>query len=163
MDTEPYSALMQESNAQMVDAVIGRCEHGALSAYCTAEHEPYTTDAIAAVEKEFDFSAQYTVEGYRGMAWNAIDFCSETVEIPVEYDPDYVCSDDGNCDDFTLYGECHHTAGITEWFEYETVQNRERVLCHMVGDDATFEFDISDLTPINGEVCSCGQIGCNWE
>lgn len=133
--------------------------------YCdecgTVQHEPYTTDAIAAVEKEFDFSARYTVAGYNGMAWYAIDFCSETVEIPVEYDPDYVCSDDGNCDDFTLYGECSHT-GMFDAGEWEAIQDRTRVKCCMVGDDSVWEFDISDLTVIDGEVCSCGQIGCGW-
>lgn len=48
-----------------------------------------------------------------------------------------------------------------EWsgIEYE---NRERVVCIMVGDDRPFTFGIDELTPLEeGDYCpECGQIGC---
>jgi hypothetical protein len=51
-----------------------------------------------------------------------------------------------------------------EWSGIVTV-NEERVLCHMVGDDRTFCFEISELTKLDeSEYCSeCGQIGCQGD
>jgi hypothetical protein len=38
-----------------------------------------------------------------------------------------------------------------------------RVVAHMVGDDRRFEFDVDDVSPLDDDVCSCGQIGCGWD
>lgn len=48
----------------------------------------------------------------------------------------------------------------TEWSGYET--RTGQVVCVMVGDDAHWTFDPSDLAPLNeSEYChECGQIGC---
>jgi hypothetical protein len=48
-----------------------------------------------------------------------------------------------------------------EWsgIEYD---NKDRVVCTMVGDDKEFTFDIDELTKISeDEYCpECGQLGC---
>ena len=48
-----------------------------------------------------------------------------------------------------------------EWSGIET-ENRDRVVCVMVGDDRKFTFDVEDLTKLEeDEFCpECGQIGC---
>lgn len=42
------------------------------------------------------------------------------------------------------------------------VENRDRVVCIMVGDDSKHTFDVDELTPLDDEeYChECGQIGC---
>lgn len=48
----------------------------------------------------------------------------------------------------------------TEWSGYEV--RTGNVVCHMIGDDRLFSFDIEDLEEINrDDYCGvCGQIGC---
>lgn len=88
----------------------------------------------------------YTVKGYGGVAWYAKRWPDK--EQLAEYwdyridewipDPDYgeVVPDDS--------GE-------------------GGVVMVMVGDDTEFVFDLVDLDEVNDDVCSCGQIGCEWE
>jgi len=33
---------------------------------------------------------------------------------------------------------------------------------HMVGDDRVFNVEVSELILYDGEVCSCGQLGCGY-
>lgn len=45
---------------------------------------------------------------------------------------------------------------------YEEVEDRTRVVAHMIGDDRNFTFDVDDLTPLADDTyCrTCGQVGC---
>lgn len=45
---------------------------------------------------------------------------------------------------------------------YDEVENHERVVAHMIGDDRNYEFDIEDLEPLDDDAyCrDCGQVGC---
>lgn len=64
--------------------------------------------------------------------------------------------------------------GVSEWWdedaeEYVYDDDPEPVetgmaKVRMVGDDHTHIFDFEDLTVIEdeGNVCSCGQLGCGW-
>jgi hypothetical protein len=93
-------------------------------------------------ETDFDFSKAYKVEGWAGVAWRATGYVIEHEVVPV-------------------YDEDGEYTGFDDW---EEVEDRERVKCYMVGDDAKFTFDVDELTPLdNDEYCSgCGQIGCGW-
>ena len=57
--------------------------------------------------------------------------------------------------------ECNGT-GIGFVFEPEQVENRERAIVVMVGDDARHTVDISDCAPLPElDYChECGQMGC---
>lgn len=96
--------------------------------------------------EEFDFDATYKVEGYNGIAWRVDQYAVEEyeVEIPHEVENDY--------------GELE----TTYEYDIELVEDRTRVVCHMVGDDREFIHDITDLTKLSDdEYCpECGQIGC---
>ncbi len=48
----------------------------------------------------------------------------------------------------------------TEWSGIEIPTGMLEM--HMIGDDRTFIVDPDDCEPIDGPVCSCGQIGCGW-
>lgn len=104
-----------------------------------------TTDTQAT----FDFTSAYTAAGWAaGIAWRATGYVQEWTEERWEYDGE------GDPDDEASYCYC----------EPEQVEDRSRVVAHMVGDDRDFDFDISDLTPIaDDDYCSgCGQVGCGW-
>ena len=51
----------------------------------------------------------------------------------------------------------------TDWTGYEVATGN--VVAHMIGDDASFSFDPSDLTPLDDlDYCAeCGQIGCGHD
>ena len=38
----------------------------------------------------------------------------------------------------------------------------DQVVAHMVGDDRPHHLDVTAVTPLDEDVCSCGQIGCAW-
>lgn len=42
--------------------------------------------------------------------------------------------------------------------------NPQRRVCHMIGDDVEYEFDVLELSPLDDDdyCSSCGQIGCSW-
>ena len=59
-----------------------------------------------------------------------------------------------------------HTEACGYWSEDEDGSEDTAVyLCHMVGDDRTFRFDVDDLTPLPRDAyCGeCGQIGCSHD
>jgi hypothetical protein len=62
------------------------------------------------------------------------------------------------------WGACHYEKIFGEDYEWTGIEeeNRDRVVCIMVGDDREFTFDIDELTPLDdGDYCPvCGQIGC---
>lgn len=92
------------------------------------------------MSEDFDFSARYKIEGWAsGIAWRAVSYEIELRE--------YIVDDE----DEELY-----------WTDYEEVENRDRVVCIMVGDDRKFTFDVDELIKIDeDEYCpECGQIGC---
>jgi hypothetical protein len=49
-------------------------------------------------------------------------------------------------------GVAHRVIGVTPQF----------IAVRAVGDDYTHQADPSELTLITGDVCSCGQVGCEW-
>ena len=96
----------------------------------------------------FDFEAAYKVEGHPGIAWRATKHSSEIQE----------CQ--GHPDEGETMGEAYYCDGSCE----ESQIDESRVICHMIGDDRDFEFEITELTKLDDEeYCgSCGQIGCGW-
>lgn len=91
--------------------------------------------------EEFDFSATYVAEGWgAGIAWRASHYVKELVEEA------YIVDDE-------------------TYYEWDEVENKERVFAHMVGDDARFEFGIDELTKIDeDDYChECGQVGCQHD
>lgn len=62
--------------------------------------------------------------------------------------------------------------GQSEWWdddademvydEYPDDVETGRALVRMVGDDHIHVVDFDDLTVIDEDVCSCGQLGCGW-
>jgi len=98
---------------------------------------------------EIDFRSAYRVAGWEGMAWNVVGYATYWTE-----------------DNWTFVGGPEDDANTDEQFyvydEPEEVEDRTRVRCYMVGDDAIFIHDIEDLTPLpEEEFCpGCGQIGC---
>lgn len=115
----------------------------------------------------FDFESAYKVAGHGGIAWRAFGFAFETVEVPYEneiyFDPDLH-------EGMGIYEEdCITNANGDKYFvetlyDFEDIEDYNRVRMHMVGDDKEWIFDVSDLTPLSeDDYCpSCGQIGCRW-
>lgn len=93
---------------------------------------------ISAKDRKTDaFPGHYKVKGYRGIAFYVYGYAKEWIADE--------CPDDSE-----------------EGGEY--VDNTERVLVIMVGDDHKIQVDVDDLEPLpEGEFCSeCGQLGCGW-
>ena len=93
---------------------------------------------------EFDFSAHYKVHEYgNGIAWYAVGYATTEVEV-----------EDSWTDDET--GETFYS------YDVETVEDPERVVMVMVGDDREFTYDVEDVEVIpDDSFCrDCGQIGC---
>lgn len=57
-------------------------------------------------------------------------------------------------------------SGEYDMGEIEEIENPDRAIVVMVGDDHRYTVDASDVLPYDeekhGEVCSCGQLGCGW-
>lgn len=72
---------------------------------------------------------------YRVEGWNGVAWHADNYE--AIYDEDY------------------------EWSGMVDI-NEDRVVCHMVGDDSKFTFEVDELTKLEeGDYCpGCGQIGC---
>ena len=99
---------------------------------------------------ELDLSAFYQVAGWGGVAWTVRGYATYWTEEKWEFVGTE--GDDPEDDRFYVYDEP------------EQVEDRERVLCVMVGDDTVYTHDVEDLTVIGEEdFChGCGQIGCCW-
>lgn len=102
-----------------------------------------------------DLLNQYvTVEGYSGIAFFVDDYDKTWNDYSYWGCPECFRSDDCECPDVQEEDFLFFEGG--EW-----VDDQRAVLCHMVGDDAEWIFDVDDLTIIDpDDVCSCGQIGC---
>lgn len=85
-----------------------------------------------------------TIDGHGGIAWVFDGMRTERVWIEM--------FDDSDVENVIDYGD---------WEEQES---EDVGAFHMVGDDRTWYFDISDAAPLDDEeFCSgCGQIGCGW-
>jgi hypothetical protein len=83
-----------------------------------------------------DFDARYRVKGWTGVAFFATGYSTRQ---------EAIYSEDGG-----------------EIIEYEEVEDTNRAVVVMVGDDTKHTVDIADLTKLDeGEYCpECGQIGC---
>ena len=97
---------------------------------------------------EIDFSANYRIAGYGGIAWYLRSYAKQYTEESWEYI-------EGDPDD----------QGSYMYNEPEEIEDRSRVIAVMVGDDREFEVDIEDITLLPREdFCGqCGQIGCTHD
>lgn len=88
----------------------------------------------------------YRVKRYDGIAWRVYGWQLEHVQPEPYWDED-----------------------LQEWMGSEWDEPEERrtglVVCVMVGDDRKFNFDPSELTPLDDlEYCGvCGQVGCSHD
>lgn len=107
---------------------------------------------MATVDKALepvDFTAHYRIAGYGGIAWYLRSYAKQVT------DEEWVYDGEGDPEDEASY----------LYNEPEEVEDRNRVIAVMVGDDREFEVDIEDLTLLAREdFCGvCGQIGCNHD
>lgn len=105
---------------------------------------------------EIDFDAAYRVDGYDGIAWRVWEYAK--LDPPTECQGHFVEPserEDDQSDTYYCEGYCLQ--------DYEPVENRERVIAVMVGDDRKFDFGIDEIHVIpEYSFCSqCGQIGCH--
>jgi hypothetical protein len=113
---------------------------------------------------DFDFDSAYTADGYRGIAWRVTGYATEWtteewVYLGDEHDPD------AGADDYferTGYYYPDENPANYAYGEPEEIEDRTRVVAHMIGDDRDFTFDIEDLMPLDedGYCPGCGQTGC---
>lgn len=103
-----------------------------------------TTMTTTTITPDFD-EARYAVAGWPGVAFYLTGW-------PQRWIPATYLEVDGQeyeCDD-----------GEGEWEDDTTSGD---VMAVMVGDDRKHQVAISDLTLLDENVCSCGQIGCGWD
>ena len=104
---------------------------------------------------ELDFSAHYRVRGYPGIAWRIIRWDTDWLEGGWEL----VCENSSHFDylDHSGHPEC--------WIynEGDEIENYDRVIAVMVGDDRDESLEVSELILIaETDFCrDCGQIGCS--
>ena len=96
----------------------------------------------------FDFESAYREIGGPAVSWRVTGYATEWTE------EQWLYIGEGDEDDEETYCYC----------EPEEIEDRTRVVAHMIGDDQDFTFDVEDLEPIADEdYCpGCGQIGCGW-
>lgn len=86
----------------------------------------------------------------------AVRFVGHPLEYP-EHDDELICEDDG----------CDHVSEmcwlISDGGDVEPEPVLTEALVVMIGDDRRHCVSISDLTPYDDRVCSCGQIDCTAE
>lgn len=110
---------------------------------------------VAQSRREADREALFTVVGRKGMAWR------------------YVCMQETACELCDGYGQTHEQERDSEGDVIDLSVDCERcdgagehctgmVLLHMVGDRSIHAFDPTELVHYTGDVCSCGQVGCEW-
>jgi hypothetical protein len=94
--------------------------------------------------EEIDFGRYYKVNGYRGVAFELVGYATDTREVLLDM---FVDEDTG---EFEYY------------YGWEEVEDRDRVIAIMVGDDYRHNVNVDDLTALDDlDYCAgCGQIGC---
>jgi hypothetical protein len=102
-------------------------------------------------DQGFDFEPAYRERGGSAIAWRVDGYEQEWTQESWTLwndDPDADPEDESNYD----------------YNEPEQIEDRSRVVAHMIGDDRPFTFDVDDLEPIkDDDYCSgCGQISCGW-
>lgn len=98
------------------------------------------------ITPDFD-EARYAVAGWRGVAFYLTGW-------PQRWVPEMYFELDDTGDEYEVEGD------DGEWEDDTTSGD---VMAVMVGDDRTHQVAISDLTLLDENVCSCGQIGCGWD
>jgi hypothetical protein len=121
----------------------------------------------ATTDTGFDFAPAYRADGWgNGIAWRATGYATEWTEETWEYLGDDNDPDAGADDYYARTGFYFPDENPSNYAygEPEEVEDRTRVVAHMIGDDRDFTFDIDDLTPIPDDAyCACcGQVGCQW-
>lgn len=115
----------------------------------------------------FDFDATYRAHGYGAIAWRVDGYATEWTQEEWVYLGDEDDPDAG-ADDYherTGYHYPDENPANYMYSEPEEIEDRTRVVAHMIGDDHPFTFDIEDLEPIGDlDYCAqCGQIGCTHD
>lgn len=78
---------------------------------------------------------------------------------PFDFEPAYRVAEYAGIG-FYAYGYEAHPDEDTHWTGFEVPTGR--IMTHMIGDDRPFAFEPDELVPVEGAVCSCGQLGCGW-
>lgn len=111
-------------------------------------------------DKQFPADA-YRVRGYDGIAWRALGYETENVNVILCHNCEYCAIErdggggrtieQGTCDECELY-----------YSDEPEAERTGSIACRMVGDDRLFTFDADELTALeDDEYCQvCGQIGC---
>ena len=96
-----------------------------------------------------DFSANYRIAGYGGIAWYLRGYAKRWTEESWEH----------------IEGTDPDNEGNYYYNEPEEYEDKEWVIAVMVGDDREFEVEVTELTLLPREdFCGvCGQIGCNHD
>ena len=113
---------------------------------------------------DFDFEPAYRAHGYGAIAWSVTGYAQKWTNEEWTYMGDEDDPDAGADDYFERTGYYYPDENPANYVysEPEQIEDRSRVVAHMIGDDRDFTFDVDDLTPIAREdYCGeCGQIGC---
>ena len=111
---------------------------------------------------DFDFESAYIHPSYKGVAFRATEHAKTYEDVEYEFTC-FECDEGYIIDSEYENEECGYCDGNGYYIDYdvEEVEVFDRVVCHMIGDDREFEFEIDELEKID-EPCSCGQVGCGW-
>jgi hypothetical protein len=97
--------------------------------------------------KMFKSGDYVTVSGYSGIAWYLQG--KEQVWVEDEFDLP------ADADEFEM--DAYYDMRDGEWIDGNDW------IAIMIGDDREFTFEESELTKLDEDVCSCGQINCGWD
>jgi hypothetical protein len=115
---------------------------------------------------DFDFTPAYRADGYGAIAWRVTSYAQEWTAEEWTYLGDDADPDAGADDYFERTGYYYPDENPANYVyaEPEQIEDRTRVVAHMIGDDRNETFGVDELTPIDdGDYCACcGQIGCAW-
>lgn len=109
---------------------------------------------VEGVEDGIDFDAAYTI-GKPDVAWRLLGWAQEWEQATTLI----TVMDDDEADDIEIEVESEEP-GDGDW-----IDNRDRVVAVMVGDDTRYEFDKDEpvVIPDDGFCRGCGQVGCTSE
>ena len=115
---------------------------------------------------DFNFGPAYRADGYGAIAWRVTGYAHEWTDETWTYlgdDDDPHAGADDYFERTGYYFPDENPANYAH-SEPEQIEDRSRVVAHMIGDDRDFTFEVGELEPIDDDAyCGCcGQIGCQW-
>lgn len=119
-----------------------------------------TIDDILAIlsgyrSNDYDPAPIFTVAGRTAIAWRFICLQEAVCEACDGFGCHLGAERDSDGEPYISEIECDQCKG-----EGEIATGM--VQLHMVGDNHVHTFDPTELSLYEGDVCSCGQIGCEW-